>query len=1124
MPSNRDDFKKSTIETAAKRVGYRCSFPDCTSSTVGASMEKSDAVSLTGVAAHICAAAPGGKRYDETMTTEERRSIENCIWMCQTHARLIDTDEATYSVDILKEWKKEAEERASKKLADINFVDDYYRNNGENLCELQKIIMDFISDGNYEQLTTILKQYKLKLSDVYDEFILRYKIILDIYCNQENLDAEISEYILLPNKYGIDQLIELFIIFSMSSYLDKLMPYCENEVLCNIAQLVVDGKLFDAVFIDTNDNDKKKQIIPDGDFYKKIISYLSFTHGVSDIKYENGKEFCFFEDDFFFKCISYANRAAKDKLSYIDTYDKKIYDFFLDNIEKINYLDLNFQVLILEEVFASLVNSVEYFELLYSICSENVRQNHKIKALKYIFDIQNNVCVDIEELLLFSESGNDYTAIFYYLSCLTTEKRRDFLDEHKYLFAKNSFFIYQWYKISNSDETLTILERYKEKYEHDFCYNCICALCGNHEIVGWIKTNQSLARKNHLKLYVDVLKMYNEFDQLYDLSKKIVDDQIKYLIANILSSSEKHKTQGKEIYNLLIKSGYKQQGLYHNLACLQQEIGEIEGAKNNYQLEYDTYHGNYSLRSLLMLRYQTNQFIDDDYLKMARREVDAELQNIVGATLLKLRKLDAYKYFLRSLLIDEDNVSCLYGLYSALMISNNKISTDIVAEHVVCELTCENKKIYIAVHNPEILEGINANQFADCRHYSSDNSTVSSILYSKIGDEVVYEGISYLVSDIITQKDFFSRVFFSSVMKESSTIKISGENAEELLGKITDYMKEDNEHAQKVIDDFNSLTIQYPITTLANKLGKSVLKTTEFLFLGNKEKVRNNVNIIKHESDITYILSYDAVISISMLDISDELLTRLNVICPQVVKEKIESDINEELSELAMEDRSGFISYQDGNIFFNEYDSTMKRTRHTYLAKLKELVNKLPSITSTDYISDTFPFGEFVVKGKLYCENGCLALAQSITSSVLITDEQFLYAVASYEKIENAGIISLLVSLNYDLSQLLNKLKKLAKLNYGFYFTMQLYNIVANIVERNGIEDAEYLSHFLMSDTEDIDNASEYHRQLILYVYRQICSIDPNWGSKNHLYSKIAVKHYANLYPETIKKAITECI
>jgi hypothetical protein len=89
----------------------KCSNPDCRAPTSGP--DGGGGVTNTGVAAHITAASPGGARYDETLTPDQRSDISNGIWLCQTHAKLIDDDESTYTTAVLNDWKETAEQMAA---------------------------------------------------------------------------------------------------------------------------------------------------------------------------------------------------------------------------------------------------------------------------------------------------------------------------------------------------------------------------------------------------------------------------------------------------------------------------------------------------------------------------------------------------------------------------------------------------------------------------------------------------------------------------------------------------------------------------------------------------------------------------------------------------------------------------------------------------------------------------------------------------------------------------------------------------------------------------------------------------------------------------------------------------
>lgn len=115
MGTKRDDFTKRTIDILGKRVAFICSNPDCRKVTIGANKE-SEKATVIGVAAHITAASPDGPRYDVSLTEEQRRHIDNGIWLCSNCATLIDKDAAKYTILLLLDWKKNAEAEIYKLL------------------------------------------------------------------------------------------------------------------------------------------------------------------------------------------------------------------------------------------------------------------------------------------------------------------------------------------------------------------------------------------------------------------------------------------------------------------------------------------------------------------------------------------------------------------------------------------------------------------------------------------------------------------------------------------------------------------------------------------------------------------------------------------------------------------------------------------------------------------------------------------------------------------------------------------------------------------------------------------------------------------------------------------------
>ena len=108
--SNRDNFTATVVRKVAERAAYICSNPSCRRITIGPDQAASHLSIKTGEAAHICAASPGGPRYDMSQSSQQRKSIANAIWLCGACADLVDKNGGHgYPAEHLRKWKRDHE-------------------------------------------------------------------------------------------------------------------------------------------------------------------------------------------------------------------------------------------------------------------------------------------------------------------------------------------------------------------------------------------------------------------------------------------------------------------------------------------------------------------------------------------------------------------------------------------------------------------------------------------------------------------------------------------------------------------------------------------------------------------------------------------------------------------------------------------------------------------------------------------------------------------------------------------------------------------------------------------------------------------------------------------------------
>lgn len=183
----RDDFNKLVKDIIAKRVGLHCSNPICRKLTIGPNSDDQKTTNI-GVAAHITAASPNGPRYNPLLTQEERSSIANAIWLCQSCAKLIDSDPEKYTVELISEWKSDAEKEAELELMQLKKIQP--SKNYDDIFKFMTTLINEIIDDlkDYPLLRELIL---LKRGWVYNNSDKK-KLLVYYYNDHEDLDNKIT--------------------------------------------------------------------------------------------------------------------------------------------------------------------------------------------------------------------------------------------------------------------------------------------------------------------------------------------------------------------------------------------------------------------------------------------------------------------------------------------------------------------------------------------------------------------------------------------------------------------------------------------------------------------------------------------------------------------------------------------------------------------------------------------------------------------------------------------------------------------------------------------------------------------------------------------------------------------
>lgn len=209
----RDDFPQQIKRSLADRVAWKCCFPGCGEVTIGPGSKDDNHVVRLGVAAHITAASPGGPRYNSELTSEERSSIKNAIWLCTKHGELIDKDFTEYSADTLRQWKAQAEEKAHKNLVSSNGTDNY-------LTTLISVGSSIICEAEWSTIKSNIWTFKI------GNFIKGNQEKLFEYSMTFNTISVLDKYVILERQ-GDGRILDNIELLKGADYLE--LAFCVKD-------------------------------------------------------------------------------------------------------------------------------------------------------------------------------------------------------------------------------------------------------------------------------------------------------------------------------------------------------------------------------------------------------------------------------------------------------------------------------------------------------------------------------------------------------------------------------------------------------------------------------------------------------------------------------------------------------------------------------------------------------------------------------------------------------------------------------------------------------------------------------------------------------------------------------
>ena len=1149
--NNRDDFTKEVKEAAARRVCYQCSICSCLTSA--ASEENNKKVSSIGVAAHICAAAPKGPRYNPDMTPEERKDISNCIWLCQTHSRIIDNDVEFYTVEKLHEMKNKAEERVRKAMIEGKSFFDSVNNGAFTNEKTYEILEDLVKKGDFLKLKVYLESMKSQSIDLSLLDVIGYfKIVYCFYCDREQIEQKIQDYLKLDVKKYTDNLVQLFAEFFEVELLKSMLNYCEDEKLKKICEIIINDNADGNLFIKTTTLEKEnKQIekIEKGSFLHRLSTNYAILHNCRLLDKDGILDY--YEDEYYYRQKVLINIVCNEGISFFNVKEQKLIDVrgfsdFLEELPKIKQLSSELQLFFWQKILTLSNNLKDFdmFKFLYSQCNDKIKNNIFIKQSELVNKIEQNIQdVEFDDIKQVCSCLKNYKLALAYLDELIyvdVNKDEVFFNDNLFLLKKHVGLldVYLRMKELKKDKKFSFVNfllKFNDDYKDDFSYQVLLAYYSQRN-----KKHKSIFIKSYKYLlshpatfdiegvflhYLIVLyykeKSYDKLSNLLDF-KPILKFKIE--IADCLTSSENRTDLmvAKNTYLEILKECSGLANINSNLCYVNYKLGLYEEAKCNILKELEIGVKDRDLNTFLQLKIETIDYCIDKYVLMASEKIDSDLLALVGIIYSnnKTFKEQAFNCFMKSLLINDNNLNAMSGLFSLLSEDTKYNKPEMVDRETVVLLKNEKRQMTMAIHNENIINGFQPKSLASIQHFSENDKIVDNLRYMKIGSKVIIKYEEFEIIDIQNLRAILYSYIMQNMIKNNKATTFTG-TIEENIMQMKKFLEEIKEHNDKIVSIYNESKCSMPITIFANRLGKKILESYSFLLYENKCRIKNLNNLnIDYTDNKGYILSFDVIYVLAILDIDEQLLKDMKCCCSLLTKRFMEAEVDEIIKSINSPSFGGQVFVRDGQIYRDVLDDNGKRKKLAFFNKIKRILNILSIPDKIHSYSGNIDIEKMFSENKLLLENDNLGYAQNNPDKIFVNDDMFNSALLNFANVKAIGINTFLTKLKVEFSVYLGYLKILSCLNYGTYLTQDVVSFIkANVDLETNTEQRKFLLEelysLLTSKQFEMDNTKrKYNNQITRHIlYENKISLE----SENDV-DKIIIKAVVNNYKKDSPK------